>query len=46
LGTEHPLASADWSTVSAFQRLGLPVTPDESEDYCQQTEVMQAALRD
>jgi HD-like signal output (HDOD) protein len=46
LGTEHPLASADWSTVSAFRRLGLPVTPDESEDYCQQIEVMQAALRD
>jgi HD-like signal output (HDOD) protein len=46
LGTEHPLASGAWSTVRAFERLGLPVTPDESEGYRQQIEAMQGALRD
>lgn len=46
VGSEHPLASADWSTVTAFARLGLPVTPDTSEGYQQQIEAMQGLLRD
>jgi HD-like signal output (HDOD) protein len=44
-GTQHPLASVDWSTVTAFERLGLPVTLDATDDYHQQIEAMQGALR-
>jgi HD-like signal output (HDOD) protein len=46
VGSEHPLASVDWSTVTAFARLGLPVTPDTCEGYQQQIEAMQGLLRD
>lgn len=45
VGAEHPLAKVDWSTVGAFARLGLPVTPDASEGYHQQIEAMQDVLR-
>lgn len=45
-GTNHPLASVDWAEVTAFQRLGLPVTPgEEDESYLQQVEQMQELLR-
>jgi HD-like signal output (HDOD) protein len=48
VGTSHPLADVDWATVSAFSRLGLPVSPDEeaTDDYQQQLEVMQGLLRE
>jgi HD-like signal output (HDOD) protein len=45
VGSEHPLASVDWSTVSAFGRLGLPVTLDADDGYHQQIEQMQSLLR-
>ncbi|WP_269619241.1 HDOD domain-containing protein [Zhongshania sp. BJYM1] len=45
VGSEHPLASVDWSTVSAFERLGLPVTLDADDGYHQQIEQMQSLLR-
>lgn len=45
-GTNHPLAEVDWAEVTAFQRLGLPVTPgEEDESYLQQVEQMQELLR-
>lgn len=46
VGTNHPLAQVDWSTVGAFERLGLPVTPGEQSDsYYEQVETMQELLR-
>ena len=45
-GTDHPLAQVDWAQVTAFHRLGLPVTPgEEDESYLQQVEQMQELLR-
>lgn len=45
-GTDHPLAAVDWADVTAFERLGLPVTPgEEDESYLQQVEQMQELLR-
>ena len=47
VGTQHPLAEVDWAEVTAFARLGLPVTPGESDEaYQQQIELMQGMLRD
>jgi len=47
VGTQHPLAEVDWAEVTAFTRLGLPVTPGESDEaYQQQIELMQGMLRD
>jgi HD-like signal output (HDOD) protein len=45
-GTNHPLAKVDWATVTAFERLGLPVTPGEEDaSFYEQIEVMQDLLR-
>jgi HD-like signal output (HDOD) protein len=47
VGTQHPLAEVDWADVTAFARLGLPVTPGEGDEaYQQQIELMQGMLRD
>ena len=47
VGTQHPLAEVDWAEVTAFARLGLPVTPGEGDEaYQQQIELMQGMLRD
>ena len=46
VGTDHPLASVDWSNVTAFARLGLLLSPDGmDESYHQQIEQMQELLR-
>lgn len=46
VGSNHPLASVEWSTVTAFARLGLPVNPaEEDAGYREQIERMQEALR-
>ena len=47
VGTQHPLADVNWADVTAFARLGLPVTPGESDEaYQQQIELKQGMLRD
>ncbi len=46
VGTEHPLAAVDWSTVTAFARLDLPVIAGQGDaGYREQVEQMQSLLR-
>jgi HD-like signal output (HDOD) protein len=41
MGTDHPLMNLDWSTIPAFERLGIDPQQDEDEDL---TEQMNAAM--
>ena len=43
MGTDHPLADLDWSSVSAFARLGLAAAPESLEAEAFVDEVQEAA---
>lgn len=47
IGTDHPLTQMDWSTISAFDRLGLSpdANADEAEDLSGEMEAAMALLQ-